>query len=134
MLKPDVAIILGLLVEEAYTRLDEQVIKQIAITELENGYYVFQEAKNIYEFYFLSLNEQTKRAIQEEVFSLHLTLNQIKNSYASGLTPKILHIHQIIAETEKSTNIMNQLFGFPLYEGDEDQTYTSFMNIFANKQ
>lgn len=43
---------------------------------------------------------------------------------------KIAHMHQIIAETEKSTNELNRLLNLAFYEGEDDQTYASFMNIF----
>ncbi|MEK5138671.1 MULTISPECIES: hypothetical protein [Priestia] len=135
MLKPDTAIILGLMIEEPFTRLEDEAIRHIAVNELENGLAVFNEASNLYYEKFLYFDEHTKLQLRKEVFSLHLTLNQIKNAYANGYTSEAVHIHQIIAETENSTNTMNALFQFPTYNGEEDdQSYRSFMNIFGSKK
>ncbi|WP_210608351.1 hypothetical protein [Priestia flexa] len=135
MLKPDTAIVLGLMIEEPFTRLDDEAIRHIAVNELENGLAVFNQASNLYYEKFLYLDEHTKVQLRKEVFSLHLTLNQIKNAHAKGYTSEAVHIYQIIAETENSTNAMNTLFQFPTYNGEEDdQSYRSFMNIFGSKK
>ncbi|MCP1451410.1 hypothetical protein [Priestia megaterium] len=133
MLKPDTAIIFGFLIEEASSRLDDQEIKEIAAKELENGELVFEEASYFYKRFFIPTSSELRQALRREVLSLHLTLNQIKNAHGNGSMSKIAHMHQIIAETEKSTNELNRLLNLAFYEGEDDQTYASFMNIFSNK-